>query len=460
MINIQKKSPLFDLSKNSQIKPKIERSFRNDYSPLPQIKKIKEIKNKEDSSDEYSSQELNSEPTIPNLFKSNETNINKEEYLALEKLNENNQKSSNIKKAENILETLNMRKSEVIKILNDNNINCLKDPSLFRKAENINSKSQKHLMNNIAKEGRNLYFNRLANKKAKVNKKSFTQETVPLLNEKGFNNLVTKNMTNISNLLKFDSNKSKKFEVISKYINNLSLNNLIELSKIMLQNITPHPKLNLLKLNEKFEINSHCDSVNSKQYQSVKHLKSGNESSNTYSTLEKVKKSKNEIKRINNINKGKSEINNIIKSQSRIRKSINIQTILTNETRKFRIENVENIHHKSHQINFIINLINTFLNLTFKNKNSEYKIEKILKLAKLLSINLEKSNINSTFFQSKDDSYLIKEHLLKLLYLTLNKENNLTQNISPKHSIFNKIFVAEGNNSFLVKSMIKQRYIK
>lgn len=51
MINIQKKSPLFDLSKNSQIKPKIERSFRNDYSPLPQIKKIKEIKNKEDSSD-------------------------------------------------------------------------------------------------------------------------------------------------------------------------------------------------------------------------------------------------------------------------------------------------------------------------------------------------------------------------------------------------------------------------
>jgi len=83
MINIQKKSPLFDLSKNSQIKPKIERSFRNDYSPLPQIKKIKEIKNKEDSSDEYSSQELNSEPTIPNLFKSNETNINKEEYLAL-----------------------------------------------------------------------------------------------------------------------------------------------------------------------------------------------------------------------------------------------------------------------------------------------------------------------------------------------------------------------------------------
>jgi len=134
-------------------------------------------------------------------------------------------------------------------------------------------------------------------------------------------------------------------------------------------------------------------------------------------------------------------------------------------------------HLKEHPINKIIRGINKFIELTFKNKETTYDIPRILKIAKILNIQITKDCLNSQALKSRELSYPIKEKILKRFWQVINSENNviLSTNLTPPGALTNsspandvntqlekqkiqyKFCVCRGNNPLLVKSILKRR---
>ena len=104
-------------------------------------------------------------------------------------------------------------------------------------------------------------------------------------------------------------------------------------------------------------------------------------------------------------------------------------------------------------INEIIVLINKYTALTFRNKENRYNLKAINDLHPIL--NLGRRFISEDEVKSRDRICQIKERLLRLLYSTLNKENNFSPE-SCSHAP--RFFIGRGNNSPLVKSLIRERW--
>lgn len=104
-------------------------------------------------------------------------------------------------------------------------------------------------------------------------------------------------------------------------------------------------------------------------------------------------------------------------------------------------------------INEIIALINKYTSLTFRNKDSRYNLKAINDLHPVL--NLGKRFQLEEEVKSRERISQAKEKLLRLLYLTLNRENDYipeTCSRAPRFSI------GRGNNSRLVKSLMRERW--
>eukprot|EP01022_Parablepharisma_sp_SALTPOND_P024489 TRINITY_DN542_c0_g1_i1.p1 TRINITY_DN542_c0_g1~~TRINITY_DN542_c0_g1_i1.p1 ORF type:complete len:1002 (+),score=71.85 TRINITY_DN542_c0_g1_i1:11821-14826(+) len=115
-------------------------------------------------------------------------------------------------------------------------------------------------------------------------------------------------------------------------------------------------------------------------------------------------------------------------------------------------------HHKDHPINRIIGLINKFGELTFRNKESIFDAPKCLKLAKAIGIPLLKDSINAQTLKSRDLSHPLKERILKQFWNVLNAENRVSVTQGEKARQQYKFCVCRGNNSMLVKSILKRRF--
>ena len=119
------------------------------------------------------------------------------------------------------------------------------------------------------------------------------------------------------------------------------------------------------------------------------------------------------------------------------------------------------IHHKNFNldclINTFFNLINTFINNTYKNKfyNTDYNL--IIKSAKSLGINLRPSHVKTGLIRYKEFEVSVKEKLLRLMYIVINGENNISPELPPIKPGYYKAYVGEGNNSSLIKSILKRR---
>jgi len=107
---------------------------------------------------------------------------------------------------------------------------------------------------------------------------------------------------------------------------------------------------------------------------------------------------------------------------------------------------------KEYTINETIGMINKYTALTFKNKSKRYDMKTINALHQKLA--LGKRFQYEEEFKSRDRISQVKEKLLRILYITLNKSNNYSNdtNAAPR------FFVARGNNSPLVKSLMKERW--
>lgn len=120
-------------------------------------------------------------------------------------------------------------------------------------------------------------------------------------------------------------------------------------------------------------------------------------------------------------------------------------------------------HLSDHPVNLAIKNINQFIHLAFKIKNKDdYNIPAILTLGKTLGIIYPKTQIvDHNFLRSREFLSFSKEKILRYLYSAINKSN---KNIEPDNSKNlvsfhqNRFFIGRGNNSILVRSVIKQRW--
>ena len=112
-------------------------------------------------------------------------------------------------------------------------------------------------------------------------------------------------------------------------------------------------------------------------------------------------------------------------------------------------------HLLNHEINQAIVLINKFIALTFKSKESVYDVETVMRMAKAMKFTLARKNINPIAFKEKELSYFIREQLNKYLVSIINKSNEY---IEQKQNLQYKFFICKGNNGLMVRNVIKQRW--
>lgn len=106
------------------------------------------------------------------------------------------------------------------------------------------------------------------------------------------------------------------------------------------------------------------------------------------------------------------------------------------------------------QINDIIKMINKYTELTIRNKSHHYDLNAINAIHKKLS--LGKKIQSEEDLKSKERMTQIKDSLLRILLTTINKENNISIDSSKQSAP--KYFIGKGNNSALVKSMMRDRW--
>eukprot|EP01022_Parablepharisma_sp_SALTPOND_P025273 TRINITY_DN583_c0_g2_i1.p1 TRINITY_DN583_c0_g2~~TRINITY_DN583_c0_g2_i1.p1 ORF type:complete len:933 (+),score=109.88 TRINITY_DN583_c0_g2_i1:11362-14160(+) len=103
-------------------------------------------------------------------------------------------------------------------------------------------------------------------------------------------------------------------------------------------------------------------------------------------------------------------------------------------------------------INETIWLINKYTALTTRNREHHYDLKAINYLHRKLG--LGKPIQSEEEFKSRERICQLKETLLRILYSTLNKENTYT----PESGVTPKFFIGAGNNSPLVKSLMRERW--
>ncbi|CAI2384528.1 unnamed protein product [Moneuplotes crassus] len=120
-------------------------------------------------------------------------------------------------------------------------------------------------------------------------------------------------------------------------------------------------------------------------------------------------------------------------------------------------------HLEGHPINIAIKNINQFINLAFKIKSKDdYNVPAILNLGKTLGIIYPKSQIvDHNFLRSREFLSFSKEKILRYLYSAINNSNGKIEPDNSKSLISfhqNRFYIGRGNNSILVRSVIKQRW--
>ncbi len=116
-------------------------------------------------------------------------------------------------------------------------------------------------------------------------------------------------------------------------------------------------------------------------------------------------------------------------------------------------------HLADHEINQAIVMINRFLGITFRNRDSTYDVELILKLAKTMKLPLVKKSVNAaTFKSSRESVYALKEQLSRYLASVVNRSNGVVVPESLPKATQYKFFVGKGNNSIMVRNILKQRW--
>ena len=116
------------------------------------------------------------------------------------------------------------------------------------------------------------------------------------------------------------------------------------------------------------------------------------------------------------------------------------------------------MHLYNHPINSTMRLVNAFLNATFKNKDGVYDVPAVLTMSSMLGLNLTKQQINFTAFKNRDHANYIKESILLNIYNLLNTQNGIHADMRPNPFIFHKFFLGRGNNSVMVRTVLKQRW--
>ena len=113
----------------------------------------------------------------------------------------------------------------------------------------------------------------------------------------------------------------------------------------------------------------------------------------------------------------------------------------------------------NHPINTTIRLINQLLSLTSRTRDT-YNTQQITLTARKLGITIPKPHLNIDSLKTKEVINEIKEKLLRVLFNTINKENEIhvEPRVSNSHFVTNKYYIGRGNNPGLVRNLFKQRW--
>ena len=117
-------------------------------------------------------------------------------------------------------------------------------------------------------------------------------------------------------------------------------------------------------------------------------------------------------------------------------------------------------HLNNHEINQAIALVNKFIVMTFRSKDSTLDVETILKMAKTMKLTLQKKTAIPATFKNREASYGLKEQLSKYISSVVNHSNEYElpeSAVLAKGSQY-KFCVGKGNNGIMVRSILKQRY--
>ena len=108
-------------------------------------------------------------------------------------------------------------------------------------------------------------------------------------------------------------------------------------------------------------------------------------------------------------------------------------------------------------MNELILLINQFTSLTSRSKDRNYDIKAINTVIK--KFRFKKTMFSEEDFKSREKLTQYKESILRLLYYKINKENEIKSlNLNKSFTPSMKYFIGQGNNSELVKSIMKDRW--
>jgi len=120
---------------------------------------------------------------------------------------------------------------------------------------------------------------------------------------------------------------------------------------------------------------------------------------------------------------------------------------------------VKHFHH-AHPINKIINLINKFGSLSYRNKEINFNIHLINQVYRKLGLNLitQKGNLTMDLIKNINFMSELKEAMLRKLYLTLNNDNKIEIKTNQPGIQQFRYCVLNGNNSALVKGLFRQRW--
>jgi len=137
-----------------------------------------------------------------------------------------------------------------------------------------------------------------------------------------------------------------------------------------------------------------------------------------------------------------------------IKHRVNIKDTSVEHKCGIKILHKDFTHHKNHNINKMIENINKFIEITFKNKEGNYKVAKCILLANAIGIPLLRGDISDQTFKNKDNSNTLKEKILRRLWSVLNAENGVNSLVQGKQY---KFCVCGNNNPTIIKSLLKSR---
>ena len=115
-------------------------------------------------------------------------------------------------------------------------------------------------------------------------------------------------------------------------------------------------------------------------------------------------------------------------------------------------------HLRTHEINQAINLVNKFISLTFKNKDTNYDTNSICALARIMKLQLKRKDIVETTFRNREISYNLKEQITNYLSSVINYSGNFNSSEVGNRGLQYKFFIGSGNNGIMIRNVLKQRW--